>query len=78
VSHQTPNLKANAMTQTIDFSQTLNETLADFGYTTAAASRAGAKNIIDTRGRVVATGRAHEIWAWLIDNRNKPQDGSAD
>lgn len=52
---------------------TLTEALAARGYSHAAATRRTgirpyARDVMDAAGRVVFTGTAHEVWAWLAVN----------
>lgn len=43
----------------------LNDVLASLGLSTQPAPGQYAKHILDREGRVVFTGRAGEVWAWL-------------
>lgn len=43
----------------------LNDVLTSLGYTTRPAAHQGAKDILDSAGQVLFTGRAWEVWEWL-------------
>ena len=52
--------------------QTLTETLAALGYThrtPRSPAPVYAREVVDAAGRVVFTGRADAVWAWLADGR---------
>jgi len=49
---------------------TLNDTLADLGYTTRPGQRVDTKDILNDLEDVVFTGRAGEVWEWLWSKHN--------
>lgn len=44
---------------------TLNDVLRSRGYTTRPGPFAGAKDVLDSAGDVLFSGRAWEVWEWL-------------
>ena len=54
---------------------TLNEALAQRGYTTQPAGF-GRKDIIDSHGLVRFTGTAGDVWDWLRKYGHRPAKGA--
>ncbi len=57
----------------VESPRTLTERLSALGYAHRESATPGSREVVDPRGRVVFTGRAHEAWAWLADGR--PEGG---